>query len=123
MRSDVDWNPLAVDKSDFMQIYGRGHTTRKTVAAVLQNTAVRRRTAKIALPWDERITHGKELGHDNGATEHAATNDARQSRTRAHGKEWKHGNGRSQRTAKTSATAKAGVKPNTFNYARMSHFT
>jgi hypothetical protein len=63
--------------------------------------------AKIALPWDERIMHGKELGHDKGATEHAAKNDARQSRTRAHGKEWPHGKGRSQRTAKTSATAKA----------------
>jgi hypothetical protein len=82
-------------------------TTGKMVAAVLLNSVVRHRTAKIALSWDNRIMHVNEKTHGKGATERTAKSHARQCRTRAHGKEEPHGKGRSQRTAKTSATAKA----------------
>jgi hypothetical protein len=63
-------------------------TTGKTLAAMLQDTAVRRRTAKNSLPWDGRTTHGKEVEHGKASPPRTATKDTRQSLTITHGKEW-----------------------------------
>jgi hypothetical protein len=75
------------------------------------------RTAKNALPWDGRTTHGNEFGHGKGAHERTATKGARQRRTLVHDKQQRHGKGRSKHTAKASATAKAHSSTVHRNYA------
>jgi hypothetical protein len=50
-------------------------------------SAVRHRTAKTALPYEQTTKHVKDTAYGKGASERTAKNHARQRRLRTHGKE------------------------------------